>query len=278
MSQRSDFSSLHLPALLPARVRGLLQTALATPVVLAHTLFSGPAAVALAPLGPRGQEPLIKSWTRTVLYICGVDLVVEGRELLDPAARYVFMSNHQSHLDVPCVSTALPVPVRYVAKRSLFKVPVFGPALKAIGTVDIDRRDRADSLKKLHEATHGIGRTCSLHFFAEGTRSPDGKLQPFKKGGVAMAVGLQVPLVPVAISGSRQVYPKGAVLLRPGRVTVRIGEPIAVGPDSPDERHRLLREVRAAVARMLISLGEPVDPGDAQVGVGVGGQEVARGS
>jgi 1-acyl-sn-glycerol-3-phosphate acyltransferase len=265
-------TSLHLPAALPPRARNVLQTSIAAPVVLFEMVTLGSTLFLLARHIPGLQEPLTHAWCRQVLFWGGVDLSVEGTQNVDPEARYVFISNHQSHMDVPCIISALPTRVRFIAKRSLFKIPVFGQALRAIGTVDIDRRDRADTLRRLHDAQRGVGQRCSLHFFAEGTRSPDGRLLPFKKGAAAMALALQVPLVPVALVGTRKIFPKGAMTTRTGRALVHIGRPISVGPeDTVEERHRLLRLARAEVVAMLAAHGEPVDETGGGVEEVVGG-------
>jgi len=128
-----------------------------------------------------------------------------------------------------------------------------------VGTVGIDRSDRADTMRQLQRARESVAQRYSVHFFAEGTRSVDGTLQRFKKGAVVMALALQVPLVPVAIIGTRQAYPKGAIAVHPGPVLVQIGKPIPVGPeDTPQERQRLLALVRDEVKRMLAAQGEKV--------------------
>jgi len=269
MTQRTELRGLRLPG--PPSISGALQTLLAALVVCPEVLVLAPILVLVASRWPALQEAVIRHWTRMVLYMAGVELKVEGAEKLDPKGRYVFMSNHQSLFDVPCLVNALANPLRFVAKRSLFKIPVFGAALRAIGTIDIDRGDRADAIRRLQEAQQGIARRCCLHFFAEGTRSPDGGLLPFKKGGAVMALSLGVPIIPIAISGTRKVFPKGGWSLRPGPVLVSIGEPIMPGADSPEERTRLVAQVRDEVARLLAALGEQVDA------PGAAGKEVSSG-
>ncbi|MBI5542597.1 MAG: 1-acylglycerol-3-phosphate O-acyltransferase [Deltaproteobacteria bacterium] len=275
MNPQARYKGLRIP--LPQAIQGQAQLAFATPMVVGQSLILGPLVTALTGLFPPIQDPVLKAWMRGVLLWSGVDLVVEGDEQLDPQGRYVFVSNHQSHFDVPCVSSALPVPVRFVAKRSLAKIPVFGAAMRAVGTVVIDRDDRSDTMRRLKDAQRGVAQRCSLHFFAEGTRSQDGQLRPFKKGAAAMALALQIPLVPVAVSGTRHIYPKGTVKLKPGTGYVSIGRPIPPGrEDTAEERSRLTREVRAEVQRMLLQHGEPVDEPNLERDP-VGHQEVLRG-
>jgi len=278
----SHFKGLRLP--LPPAVQGQAQLAFATPMVVLHACVSSPLLVLGTRLFPRIEEPLLKGWMRGVLRWSGVDLTVDGQEHLDPAGHYVFVSNHQSLFDVPCINTALPVPVRFVAKRSLLKVPVFGPAMRAVGTVDIDRRDKSDTLRRLREAQSMVGRKCSIHFFPEGTRSQDGRLRAFKKGAAAMALAMQVPLVPLAVFGTRFIYPKGTFTgLQPGTAHVSIGRPIApTGPlDTPEERARMTALAHAAVRDLLAArgglVGDEEAEGEAHLAV-AGVQEVARGS
>lgn len=234
-----------------ARSLGVLRTALATPVVGAETAALGTAVILASPFTRKLQEPVQQLWARGLLSACGVRLSVEGREKVDPAQRYVVVSNHQSHLDVPSLMRALPIPVRFVAKRELFKVPIFGQAMRALGEVDVDRRNPADSHRKLIEAQEGIARVYSLLFFAEGHRSPDGRLLPFKRGAVAMALQLGLPLLPVAVTGTNRILRPGWNALRPGPARVEIGDPIQPGENTPAERDRLLTVVRDHVEAMI---------------------------
>jgi len=245
-----QFRGLKIPG--PAAIAGRVQLAFATPMVFAQLSVAAPSVIVLASVYPRGQEAVVRFWMRGVLRWSGISLRVRGLENLDHSQRYVTVSNHQSIFDVPCINTALPIPIRFVAKRSLAKVPLFGPGMRAVGTVDIDRHDRADTTRRLREAKDGIGQKASIHFFAEGTRSPDGQLQAFKKGAAAMALSLGVPLVPIALSDTRDIFPKGSLKLQPMTVTVTVGKPIPVsGEDNAENRARLTEEVREAVRALL---------------------------
>lgn len=282
MTDVEVFRGLRLP--LPTPVQGLAQLAFATPMVVLHACFTSPILVVgtnLLPdrFIPDAEEEYMTGWMKGVLRWSGVNLTVDGRENLDPAGRYVTVSNHQSLFDVPCISTALPVPVRFVAKRSLLRVPVFGPAMRAVGTVDIDRADKHDTARRLAQAKRTVARKASIHFFAEGTRSKDGRLRHFKKGAAAMALSMQVPLVPLAVVGTRHIYPKGTFTgLKPGTAHVSIGKPISpTGPaDTPEERARLTALARAAVRDLLAGRGELV--GDIEAEAGGAAEEVPRGS
>ncbi|MGC4113718.1 MAG: lysophospholipid acyltransferase family protein [Myxococcales bacterium] len=273
------FKGLRLP--LPSAIQGQAQLAFATPMVVLHACLTSPVLVMGAKLAPHLEEPFLKGWMKGVLRWSGVDLTVDGLENLDPNGRYVTVSNHQSLFDVPCINTALPVPVRFVAKRSLLRVPVFGPAMRAVGTVDIDRGDKHDAARRLEAARMSVGRKASIHFFAEGTRSQDGRLRHFKKGAAAMALALQVPLVPVAVFGTRFIYPKGTFTgLKPGTAHVSIGKPIAPtgSQDTPEERTKLTALARAAVRDLLASRGALVGDIEAAEAAGGSEQEVPHGS
>lgn len=234
-----------------SRSLAVLRTAVATPVVGAETAALGSAVILTAPFTRRLQEPCQQLWAQLLLGACGVRLSVEGREKVDPAQRYIVVSNHQSHIDVPCLMRALPIPVRFIAKRELFKVPIFGRAMRALGEVDVDRRNPAEAHRKLMEAQEGVARVYSLLFFAEGHRSPDGRLLPFKRGAVVMALQLGLPLLPVAVSGTNRILRPGWNALRPGPARVEIGDPIQPGEDTPAERERLLAAVREQIEAMI---------------------------
>jgi len=230
----------------------MLHTALiASPIAGAQTAVFGSTIILSAPFTRALQEPCRRLWARGLIATCGVQLSVEGAQKLEPSQRYVFVSNHQSYLDVPCLIHGLPNPVRFIAKRELFKIPIFGQAMRALGEIDVDRKDPADARRKLMQAQVGVGQTCSLLFFAEGHRSLDGQLLPFKRGAVLMALRLGVPLVPLAVSGTNRILKPGWNALRPGPAKLEIGDPIPTGEDTEAERERLYEAVRGEVAAML---------------------------
>ncbi len=230
----------------------MLRTALiSSPIAAAQTAVLGSTIVLSAPFTRALQEPCRRLWARALMATCGVELSVEGAQRLEPSQRYVFVSNHQSYLDVPCLIHGLPNPIRFIAKRELFKVPIFGQAMRALGEIDVNRKDPADARRKLMQAQVGVAQAFSLLFFAEGHRSLDGRLLPFKRGAVLMALRLGVPLVPLAISGTNRILKPGWNALRPGPAKLEIGDPIPTGADTLAESERLQETVRGQIAAML---------------------------
>lgn len=229
----------------------MLRTLVAVPAIVADTaLLAGPV-IGASWISDRAADALIRAWARGVLRACGATLTVRKGASLDLSRRYVFVANHQSHLDAPSIVCALPTTLRFVAKRSLLRIPVFGQVLRAVGTIDIDRGDRADTIRRMEAARTGIAQRASILFFAEGTRSQDGTLGPFKKGAVSMAAALRLPLVPIAVSGTREILHPGLSAIRPGPVRVSIGEPIDVEDPSPEGRAALTERLHAEVSRLL---------------------------
>jgi len=158
-------------------------------------------------------------------------VTVEGLDRLDPRASYVFTGNHISNIDIPVMVGRLPVSVRFLAKKELFKVPLLAPAMRAVGIVEVDRDARSaihTQVNTQSKAVLSLGR--SLIIYPEGTRSPSGEPQAFKAGIGLLASELRVPVVPMWLEGLRAVLPKGASRPQRGPVRVRIGEPLRVQP------------------------------------------------
>jgi 1-acyl-sn-glycerol-3-phosphate acyltransferase len=184
-----------------------------------------------------------RRWGRAMLWAAGVRVEMEGLENLFTDRPQIIVSNHQSWFDVFVLAACLPVRYRFVAKQELGRIPVFGRSWKACGHVSVDRGNREAAVGALDQAWKEVreGRLTMI-LFAEGTRSLDGRLQPFKKGAFVLAVQGQVPIVPVAVVGSREIMAKGATRVRPGLVTVRIGTPIPTEGSTIRDRNRLLQE------------------------------------
>ncbi len=188
-----------------------------------------------------------KLWGKLVVAAAGVRLEIEGTDQIDPSQTYLFISNHLSNLDIPVLFVAVPQGVAFVAKKVLFYIPLFGWYLKAAGFVGINRRDLSQAKASLGLAATAARRGRSIVIFAEGTRSSDGSLQVFKKGPFHVALGSGVPIVPVSISGSFAVLPKGAWQIRPQPITVVFGKPIPIAPYLPDRREALSQAVREQI-------------------------------
>ncbi len=181
---------------------------------------------------------------------CGARLKVSFETPLEEQRGYIFMANHESMADVPALIATMPGQVRFMAKKSLFKVPIFGWALHAGGFVPVDRGNREAAAQTYQAAIECLGRGNSLLIFPEQTRSSSGELLPFKKGGVVIAQKTGHAMVPVGIQGTREVLPKGSMWVRPADVDVRFGRPIDIAEHGAADRVELLQLVREEVERL----------------------------
>lgn len=189
-------------------------------------------------------------WARGVLLICGLRLNVRGLEKLDFSRNYVYVSNHASLLDIPAVVAGIPGQIRIVYKKELEKIPLFGWGLKWGSYIGIDRRKKADAMKSIEEAADKIRRGTSVLLYAEGTRTLDGRLQPFKRGAFNIAVRSGVPVVPLTINGTFTILEKGSVSVSPGPVELVLDSPITVDRDGgKEEELRVMDLVHQAIAR-----------------------------
>ena len=195
-------------------------------------LFTGVMAIAAlltAPFTKKGDfyHGIAKNWSRGLLTISGVRLIVEGANLLNPDKSYIYIANHASQFDIPAILAGIPDQIRIVYKKELEKIPVFGWSLKFNKTyISINRSRGESALHSLEAAALKIRAGTSVILFAEGTRSPDGNLQPFKRGPFNLAVQAGVPVVPVTINGSYAILPKYSSRIRPGTISLTISDPI----------------------------------------------------
>jgi 1-acyl-sn-glycerol-3-phosphate acyltransferase len=190
-------------------------------------------------------------WARSICRVGGVAVTVSGAERLEPDTPYIFAANHQSQFDILVLQGFLKVNFRWLAKKELFNVPVWGPAMRRTGYIPIDRSHGRQAIKSLAEAARKISAGTSVIIFPEGTRSPDGKLHEFKAGAMVLALKSGVPIVPVAILGTHEILPKGRLLMHPGKVHVRVGRPIEIKNYRIGDKHELARVTQAAVAELL---------------------------
>jgi 1-acyl-sn-glycerol-3-phosphate acyltransferase len=231
--------------------------------VAATVVFGGTAAFwSLVRPGSDIVMRLGRIWSRVILAAGGIEPVYEGVEHASRSLPCVFISNHQSAVDIWSLIPALPVATRFVAKRSLFRIPFFGWALAASGFIPIDRKNRAKAVRSLATAAEKVRRGRPVLLFAEGTRSRDGKLAPFKRGAFHLEIAAGVPVVPVAVSGSGWVLrPGGVFRIRRGTVRVSFAPPLDARSYAPDGIDRLSEDVRARIVARL--LPEELDPAEA---------------
>jgi 1-acyl-sn-glycerol-3-phosphate acyltransferase len=198
------------------------------------------------------SEKVLRSWCRFFLWVAGARVVAKFDAALDPQKSYVYVSNHTSNLDAPAILSVTDRPLRFIAKKELSRIPLFGWAAKRMGHVFIDRKDNQGATKairrRIDKGLSGVG----LFFFAEGTRAVNDELLPFKKGAAIAALETGLDCVPIAVAGARDVLkPKGLSVFRPGPVAVVFGAPIPVAGHAIEDRDRLVAEQRAAVERVL---------------------------
>ena len=187
------------------------------------------------------------AWTG--VRIAGVKVQITGRERLDPKRTYVFLSNHASLLDPPLLLPLIPDRTSVIAKRELFNYPILGKAMRMASLVPVDRGDRNAGIAAVRTAADVVKQGIHMTIFVEGSRSFDGKLQPFKKGPFYLAEECQAPVIPVTISGTHALMPKKRLAIKPGLVTVTFHPPIE--PTEFGTRDDLMEKVRAAISSAL---------------------------
>lgn len=188
------------------------------------------------------------AWSRVGLMMAGVRLRVSGAEQVPAGEPVIFMGNHQGNFDILVLSRAIPRRFSWLAKEELFRIPLFGAAMQRAGYIPVDRSDGRKALRSLDAAAQRIRSGASVVIFPEGTRTPDGLLLPFKKGGFILAERAGVPIVPFTINGSMGVNPRNTVRLVLGaEISVRFGAPIATSGEGALKGQPLMDRVRDAI-------------------------------
>lgn len=233
----------------------VLRTLWAWGATLVVTLIFGSGAILTSVVPPRGSLYLrwARGWARTILFVAGIPLRIEVHENAEKTSEAIFMPNHGSALDILALFLGIRQEVRFLAKRSLFKIPVMGWSMWLAGFIPVDR-DRKERAREVFEELSGrLRQGLSLVVFPEGTRSRSGALGPFKKSGFLLAIKTGMPIIPVGISGAREVLGARGFALRPGVVTIRIGEPIVTEGLGVSRRAELMDRVRREI--LLLSRG-----------------------
>jgi len=171
-------------------------------------------------------EYIVRFWARLILAATGVKTRSVGLEKIRGESSYAIISNHQSHFDILALIVELPLIVRFVIKKELRKIPFFGYQTVVLNCIHVDRSDSAQAVQNLQTGIQKLPPKVSMLFFAEGTRSPDGRIGPFKKGGFRTAQVAGWPILPVVVRGSRKVLPKGDLAFRSGTIEVEVLDPI----------------------------------------------------
>jgi 1-acyl-sn-glycerol-3-phosphate acyltransferase len=224
-----------------------------------YTLIFGIPVIVSAFFSRTGRIPyrLGKCWAWLLMRTNRVKIQIEGFEKVIRQRSYVFIANHASFLDPPAVALALQNPLRFVGKRSLGRIPLFGSAIRLARMILIDREDSKNAREIINRAVQDLKDGISACFFAEGTRSPDGRLQRFKKGGIVLALKARLPIVPVTIVGSHLLLPRNALRIKAGVLKVIIGDPIDTSPYSEKDRDVLLEKVHEVIRGNLEHAKQP---------------------
>lgn len=195
---------------------------------------------------------------RMALWLSGVRLEVHGLEKIPHGRAAIYMPNHQSNSDPPAMIVTLP-PVLVMAKREFFRIPVLGTAMLRRGFIPVDRQNRERAIAAVDQAVAALKAGKSFLAFPEGTRSPDGRLQSFKKGLFVMAIKAGALVVPVSVSGARKIMPKGKFAIYPGRVRITIHDPIPAENFDLTRRGELMEQTREAILQGLAPEERPAD-------------------
>ncbi len=244
----------------------MLRALFVTLITFAYILVLGPPLVVHA-LVSGNSDPLYRAamlGVRMALWLSGVELEVRGKEKIPYGRAVVYLPNHQGNCDPPAMLAILP-PVLVMVKKEFFRVPILGRGMLARGFIPVDRRNRERAIEAVEQAVERLKAGQSFLAFPEGTRSRDGRLQLLKKGVFVMAMKAGVPLVPVSISGSRKIMPKGKFIIRPGCVRITIHDPIPTAGCSTGDRQVLMERVRQAILSGLDMEEWPlVDTGESE--------------
>lgn len=222
-------------------------------LVVLYTLVIGSLAILVSFLDRSGRlgYSLCQLWARLIALTAGVKVIIDNPECIERDKPQIFMSNHQSFFDVFALMGYLPVNLRFVAKKSLARIPLFGQAMKAVGMIILDRKDHQQAVKSLNEGAQKFPKGISILNFPEGTRSRDGELGEFKKGGFVLAIKAEVPITPVSVRGGRKILPADSFRVHSGRMHIFVGEQFDVRNYSLEEKEALIKEVRSTIIRNL---------------------------
>lgn len=216
------------------------------------------ALVVVNPTSPK-LESVIHWWSRVWLRASGTHLSIEGGDHIDPNKSYVVVANHLSTLDIMVCFLAVPLPIRYLAKKELFRIPLMAQAMRAVGIIEVDRKARGAIHTSVNrQAKELIEHKRSLIIYAEGTRPRDGVMKPFKKGAFTMAISSQMPVLPLSIHGTYEAAVPGKPWFRGGQVTATVDPPISTEGMTQANADELRDRVREIIAKRVSDQGGPV--------------------
>lgn len=188
-----------------------------------------------------------RAWVYALFCLNGIHIRIQGRENLREGSSNILISNHASLLDIPAIVAAVPLPVRFIAKKSLIWFPIFGWFMYLAKHVLIDRDSAVSAVKSLKKASRLMKQGISVVVFPEGTRTPDGEVKEFKRGAFLLALQSRMPIVPISISGTYKMLPRTGCCFRPGTIDLKIGSPIPTQGFPIREVGHLVEKVRKTI-------------------------------
>ena len=188
-----------------------------------------------------------KIWAYVILAVSFVRTEIKNKEKLLKGTSYIIISNHQSQFDILALITTLGIQFRWIIKKELLKVPIFGYALYTSRNIFIDRSNTTSAIESINKGVDRLPKDAGVMVFAEGTRSPDGQIHEFKKGGFMIAIARKIPILPDTVNGSRRVLPKGSLVVKPGKIQVVIGDPIDTSGYTTNTAQELIDKTRQTV-------------------------------
>ena len=194
---------------------------------------------------------IVRAWGKALVAAAGIELATENVERIDPNHRYILVANHYSYLDIPCIVAAIPQPIRFMAKASLFQIPVFGWAMRRAGFIPIDRKNRRTAVKSFDLAADRIRKGNTIVIFPEEGRSSERTMRPFQRGAFLLAIKSEKTIVPLAIDSTYDIMRVGARRITPGKVTIRVGTPIETANLTLKAKEMLLTQSREQIESML---------------------------
>ncbi|MCA9483662.1 MAG: 1-acyl-sn-glycerol-3-phosphate acyltransferase [Nitrospina sp.] len=228
-------------------------------VITLLSLFLGTVAVLLRLFDASGNtsHKISALWARLLCILNGIQVEIEGLEHARPDRAQVFVANHQSFFDIFTLAGFLPVQIRWVAKASLFKIPFVGWSMTASGYISVEREDRKNAYKAFLASVDKLKSGASIVIFPEGTRSRDGLIGEFKKGGTLLATRAGVPIVPVTIMGTSGIIQKGSSRVNPGRVKIVLSPPIEAEELRDNKEGEILARIRETICHNYAQMKRP---------------------
>lgn len=222
---------------------------------VASVIVSGISAAVIIPILPFDRDHTLfhritRTWARALIYICGIHVDLKGVEWLQQSQHYIYVSNHASLVDIPVMLATIPDRIHILYKKELELIPLFGWGLKGGPHIPIDRRQTHESRRSLVAAMQKIRDGASVLLYAEGTRTIDGTLQPFKRGAFYIAAQTGVPVLPLTVNGSFGVLPKGSFSIMPGTIELILEKPLNLGGEyGKGEELNLMEQVHKAIEK-----------------------------